>query len=68
MDLVSKVLDAVRSAQAGYEAAIELAGELKGSLSGNDQQRLKDGLGAIAAENDAGHARLQQKLQAAARR
>jgi hypothetical protein len=59
---LTKIIDAIDTAANAYQAATRLAGDLAALLEPTDQDELKERLARLRAENDAGHARLQQKL------
>lgn len=61
---VTKIVDAVEAAAAAYQAALRIAAELASVVSPADQAELKARLARVRTENDAGHERLQSKLDA----
>lgn len=70
MDLLKllNVLPVVGPVIARAPAFIDLFNTAKAMLSPEDQETAKEALADIQAENDEGHARLQAKLAAAAKR
>lgn len=70
MDLTKllSVLPVVGPVIARAPEFIELFNQAKAALSPEDQDTAKEALEDIQADNDAGHARLQAKLAAAAKR
>lgn len=59
---IQKLLNAVSAAASAYQAALDIAEDAVAVISPASQADLKDRLAHIRAENDAGHARLQAKL------
>lgn len=70
MDLLKllNVLPVVGPVIAAAPEFIELFNAAKAMLSPEDQETAKQALADLQADNDAGHARLQEKLAAAAQR
>ena len=61
---IQKLLNAVSAAASAYQAALDIAEDAVAVISPASQADLKDRLARIRADNDAGHARLQAKLDA----
>lgn len=61
---VLKLLRMIEVARAAVDTAVDLAGDVSELLSPGDQATLQAKLIELRGENDAGHARLQAKLDA----
>lgn len=61
---VLKLLRMIEVARAAVDTAVDLAGDVSELLSPSDQATLQAKLVELRDENDAGHARLQAKLEA----
>ena len=59
---LDRLLRALATANAAYQAALEIVEDASAVIAPADQQTLKDRVAAIRADNDEGHARLQAKL------
>lgn len=65
---VESVLKLVGPVVARAPEFIELFGQVRSTFSEKDQSKLQKSYAALIAENDAGHARLQEKLRIAAQK
>ena len=59
---LDRLLRALATANAAYQAALEIVEDASAVIAPADQQILKERVAAIRADNDEGHARLQAKL------
>lgn len=64
LDNVEKLLRMIEASASATNAAFDLAADLAGLLSADSQEQLKQRFAALRAENEAGHARFQAKLDA----
>lgn len=65
---IAKLLAALQQAALLTETVIGIVEDARENLSSDDEAKLKAELASLAARNDAAHARLKEKLAAAAQR